>query len=133
MHADPAWHAASSQSVWPLQSLSMPSKQFSGPVALQSLGASVGRPLLPPLLAPLLPLLEAPPSENVNSGTLLQATIRTAMATAEIPAVASGKRRTSGNVARYGQQIVVVSVNEMLLMDAGLNVGVQPPGVIVDL
>ena len=124
--------------MWPLQSLSMPSKQFSGPVGLQSLGASVGRPLLPPLLAPLLPpllapLLEAPPSENVKSGTLLQAMIRTAVATAEIPAVASGKRRTSRNVARYGQQIVVVSVNAMPLVDAGLNVGVQPPAVIVDL
>jgi hypothetical protein len=57
-------HALSAQSVLPLQSLSMPSSQISGPVGVQ-------RPPLDPLapLAPLDPADPPSPVSNVMSGT----------------------------------------------------------------
>src|SRR6185295_8912787 len=122
MHAAPAVHAGSSQSVLPLQSLSKPSKQFSGPVGLHP-----GTPLLlvVPLLAPLLvvPLLPAPllpplldadaSSEMMKSGTELHATIKPATPKVAPTTATKEKRTTPESYHAHGQQIVVGSVKSI--------------------
>jgi hypothetical protein len=103
-HSFAGLHASSAQSAAPLQSLSMPSSQISGPVALQSLTTSraSGWPLE---LAPLVPLeppeLVVPELEpdvsgpNVTSGTELHAQMMRAIPAPADTAVAKEKRRTT--------------------------------------
>jgi hypothetical protein len=62
VHTKPAVHAGSSQSMCPLQSLSIPSSQIStGPVLVQ-LGTGASVPVSAPPSPPLLPSPSPPPS-----------------------------------------------------------------------